>query len=127
MENTSRIIIPLLILLASVFYVLADIPVNPFILWTALPLYIGYFQMRSAIRQQSYAKLYACCGFIMLSASVSLLYHLAWYFDWQGTRTGDSTSALIFIFFPLYSVLFGYIGYVTGLLVGKYIRISGES
>lgn len=120
MCKARKIILIILGFSAIAFYILADILINPLILWTALPLYIGYYQLNAAIKQLSVIKLYACYGFLAVSISVSLFYHATWYVDWQGTRSGDSTSALIFIFFPVYAVILGYAGYSIGYLAGAF-------
>jgi len=43
---------------------------------------------------------------------------IAWVADLGGTKTGSSTSGLAFIFIPIWSLMFGAVGAVTGLLVG---------
>jgi hypothetical protein len=60
--------------------------------------------------------------YTIISLGLLLFGHLAWYFDWQGTKTGSSTSGLIFIFLPLYAVILGGIGYLFGWLAGTAIN-----
>ena len=106
-----------LFIVASTFYVLEGALVNPFILWTALPLYVGYSVIRKAWETGSVRKLRQGYGFLVVSVGFSYLYHLAWFFDWGAMKTGSSTSAIIFVWFPVYALVFGYIGYFVGLLV----------
>ena len=105
---------------AIMFYVLAGIAFNPFILWIALPLYLGYAFIKSVTVSDSIVKRYSSYGFIIASVGFSLFYHLTWFFDWQGTKTGSSTSALIFIWLPIYAVILGFIGQFIGNLVGNF-------
>lgn len=100
-------------------YVLEGILFNPLIAWTVLPLYVGYSILAKAWRTESRKKLFQGYGFLIVSIGFSYLYHFAWFFDWGGTKTGGSTSALIFIWFPIYAVILGYIGYLFGSLAGE--------
>ncbi len=109
----------ILITTAVVLYLLAGILLNPFILWTSLPLYISYLFINKAVKLHSISKLISAYGFMLFSVAFSVFYHITWYIDWQGTKTGSSTSALIFIWLPLYSVILGFIGYVLGKLAGR--------
>lgn len=117
-NNIKRTSAIFLIVMAVVFYFLEGILFNPLILWTTLPLYMSYAIINSAVKTNSAKKLFAGYGFIFVSVGFSLFYHVAWYFDWQGTKTSSSTSALIFIWLPIYAVIVGLIGYVVGILVG---------
>jgi len=118
----------LLVVLAVGLYVLAGSLFNPFIIWTSMPLYITYMYYLQAMRQDSEKKLFAAYGYLIVGVGLSYLYHMAWYFDWDSTKTGSSTSALIFIWFPIYAVILGYVGYVIGYVVGivklKYAQAS---
>ena len=118
MNKHKKIIIIVSIMTVIVFYFLSGIAINPLILWTSLPLYIGYALITHAIKLPSFKRLYASYGFIIVSITLSILYHLTWFFDWQGTKTSSSTSALIFIIFPVYTVILGFVGYALGLILG---------
>lgn len=111
----------ILSIVAISFYFLAGVLINPFIFWTSLPLYISYSYLKSSNTKKSINKSYGTFGFILLSLGFSYFYHFAWYFDWEGTKTSSSTSALIFIWFPIYAVILGYIGYLLGYILG-YVR-----
>lgn len=120
MNKHKRIIIVASIITILIFYVLSGIALNPLILWTSLPLYISYFLIAHAIKPPSFKKLYASYGFIIVSITLGIIYHLTWFLDWQGTKTSSSTSALIFVIFPVYSVILGFVGYAFGLVIGSW-------
>jgi ABC-type lipoprotein release transport system permease subunit len=44
--------------------------------------------------------------------------HAAWILDLGDTKTGSSTSGLMFVFLPIYAMLAGLVGAVSGALVG---------
>jgi len=110
-----------IILLATALglYVLEGILLNPLILWTSLPIYIGYLMVISARKTQSKKKKRQGYGYLIVSIGFSYFYHFAWFFDWGGTKTGGSTSGLIFVWFPIYAVLLGFIGYFLGSIGGE--------
>ena len=112
---------------AIAFYVLAGVPINPLIIWTGMPLFIGYLLVRYATDGGSMVHRYAAWSFVVFSVGFSLLYHLAWAVDWRDIKTGSSTSALLFLFFPLYAVFLGLAGWVLGWLIGKARHRSGPS
>ena len=106
---------------AAAFYFLADIPLNPLIVWTALPLYVSYYLINRAIDSDLPGSLLSAYGFMLFSIVFSLFYHLTWYLDWQGTRTGSSTSGLIFLFLPVYAIVIGFVGYLVGKLIARFM------
>ena len=117
-----RLSLAILLLTAFALYVLADILLNPFILWTSLPLYLSYYFIDRAVSSGSIKRLYAAYGFMLAAIAFSVFYHITWYTDWQGTRTGSSTSALIFVWMPVYSVIIGFVGYFLASLPGALIE-----
>lgn len=82
---------------------------NPFWIWNATPVVLGYALLRRARRRA--LRPAPEIAFIVLSCGLSLLAHAAWMFDWGRTATGSSTSALIFIFLPVYAVVLGGIAF----------------
>jgi len=116
----QRTALYILIICAVMFYGLAGVLFNPFIIWTALPLYIAYFRLRAAIQLQSRLKYVGFLEFSLVSIGFSLFYHLPWFFDWWGTKTSSSTSALIFIFLPVYAVILGFVGLFIGWTIGMF-------
>ena len=119
MNKHKKISLSILIATAVALYFLAGISFNPLILWTSLPLYLSYLFVASASKSHSIQRLFSAYGFMLFGIAFSLFYHLTWYFDWQGTKTGSSTSALIFIWLPMYAVILGFVGYMLGHVVGK--------
>jgi hypothetical protein len=105
-----------LLAMALGLYVLEAVLINPMIVWTAMPLIIGYLIINKAWNRKSQKKLRQGYAFLALSIGFSFLYHLMWFFDVDHTKTGGSTSALIFVWFPIYAVILGFIGYLFGAL-----------
>ena len=104
----------ILLLLAIFIYVAEGVLFNPFALWNMLPLGLAYLIYRSSRVGGSKARLYAAYGFLIGSMILSGFLHIAWLFDLGNAKTGSSTSSLIFIFIPVYSLIPGAIGFVVG-------------
>ncbi|MBM4118084.1 hypothetical protein FJ251_10170 [bacterium] len=70
--------------------------------WNLLPLVLAILAIvRSGdVRPSLSATTFA--GITTLSVALT---HAAWVFDWGGTQTGSSTSGLVFLFSPIYSIL----------------------
>lgn len=102
------------------FYIFEGHLINSLILWTILPIYFGLLQFYFAYKYQSKKKLYGVYGFFILSLGFSYFYHLSWYFNVEGIVTSSSTSSLIFIIFPIYAVILGYIGYFLGTFISVF-------
>ncbi len=113
-NTQQRLALVILWLSAGLFYVLADIRFNPFILWTALPLYASYGLLQQARKNPEKTPWLAAWLFLLFSVAFSLFYHWAWYTDWEQTRSGDSTSAVIFFIFPVWALVAGAIGWGLG-------------
>ncbi len=111
----------LLLFIAASFYISFGAWINPLILWTSMPLYMVYSIFNKAYASPSKKRLYAAYGFFLLSVGFSYFYHLAWFFDWDQMATGDAQSGLIFVWFPIYSVVLGYIGYVIGYVIARFL------
>ena len=96
---------------------------NPFTVWNILPLLLGWFVVhRSAIKPDSGASIRQCVsvaasGFAVAVAAVVSLGHLAWLFDWGGTATGSSTSALLFVMLPFLALFAGIVPWAVIKLV----------
>ena len=91
-------------------YFLEGVLINPIIFWVILPIYFGLLHFEFAYKQQSKKKLYSTYGFLIASIGFSYIYHLSWYF---GDKFG-STSSVIFVVFPIYAIIIGYVGYFLG-------------
>jgi len=100
-----------------ILYFLEGVIVNPIFIWTSLPIFIGYSIVAKAWRTKSKKKLWEGYNFLILSLGFSYYYHLTWYFDVDGAKTGSSTTALIFLWAPIWATLFGFIGYFIGSFV----------
>ncbi len=107
------------IFIALIIYYLEGILINPFAIWNASPLLISYLLVSKSIEQNSKPIFIGFVLFTFISLTLSLLGHFAWHFDWQQTKTGSSTSAILFIFIPAYAIILGGVGYVLGLFIGK--------
>jgi hypothetical protein len=108
-----------LLLAAAGLYYLEGILFNPLIVWTASPILIGYSILAKAWATESAKKLCQGYCFLTFSLGFSYFYHFAWFFDWGGTKTGESTSALIFSTFPIYAIILGLFGYLLGSMAGE--------
>ena len=106
-----------LIVLAIFVFVSEGVAFNVFTVWNMLPLIISFVLYVNATTKGSTP--YGAYGFLIGSMLLSSLIHLAWFFDWGETKTGSSTSALIFIFIPIYSLIPGGIGYAIGKGVAR--------
>ena len=82
-----------------------------------LPLIISYFIYISALKNGG--SQYSTYGFLIGSMLLSGYIHMAWLLDWDGTGTSSSTSGLIFIFIPLYSLIPGGIGFAIGQIIAR--------
>lgn len=101
---------PFLLLVAVI--ALAEGPLNLFWVWNAIPVALGYVLLRRARNRAFWPA--PEIAFIALSCGLLLFAHAAWAFNWGRAATGSSTSALIFIFLPIYAVLLG--GLAFGIL-----------
>ncbi|MDB6135834.1 MAG: hypothetical protein JWM59_4077 [Verrucomicrobiales bacterium] len=82
-------------------------------LWNALPVGMGFGALQAGLSSRR-AMAAGCIAFAVSITLLVALFHLAWLFDWGGTATGSSTSAVAFMFVPLWAVLFaGIIGLVA--------------
>ncbi|MCT6699965.1 hypothetical protein [Rheinheimera sp. 4Y26] len=99
-------------------YFLEGILFNPLIIWTALPIYLAFFIFKSAAKAKLTQKIFAAYFYLLGSAGYSLYYHILWYFDIDGTKTAGSTSALIFIVFPVFAIVIGALSWLFGYFVG---------
>ncbi len=96
----------ILLILAWFIYFTEGVPINMFTLWNMLPLLVSLliYQFGSS---------YGAYSFLLGSMMLSGYLHLAWMFGW-GEINSDSTSALIFVVIPVFSLIAGGIGYAVG-------------
>lgn len=73
--------------------------------WNLMPLAVA---MATIVRGTAAKPLtWSAIAFAGVTTLLIALTHAAWVFDWGGTQTGSSTSGLIFLFSPIYSILLG--------------------
>ena len=123
-RSTKNIILISFLLLCSIF-ILASEGVNPgiFTLWNLLPIVIGYFVLKySFVNRTSFVSSLPGFGYLILGIGFSLLTHAAWLFDWGETQTGSSTSGLMFIFIPVFSIVFGGAGFIVGGILHRLLQ-----
>jgi len=85
---------------------------DSFTYWNCLPVAIAFIVLLVS-RQSTPAR-----AFALVSAGITVFMHLAWIGDWGGITTGSSTSGLIFIFIPAWSVAFGIVASFIARLGG---------
>ncbi len=81
-----------------------------FAAWNLVPVVFALVACVFGARQFRSASRAARIGlamFCVVTLACVALVHLAWRFDWGATATGSSTSGLIFLFVPVYSVAVG--------------------
>ena len=88
---------------------------NPFWLWNSLPFGLGLGLLDRAKKNEKSPL--PAVGFSIGAGVLSLFVHWAWLFDWREMATGGSTSGLIFLFLPLYSLIPGALGYAIGRVI----------
>jgi hypothetical protein len=115
---------PLLAFLPSVLAAALVLYVNGtlsgFAVWNLLPIGLGALVLGMAARGAG-PRSSAFRYFAVVATFIPLLAHLAWVFDWGGTATGSSTSALIFIFLPAWAIA---IGAAAGILRWAIARVQ---
>ena len=92
-------------------------PLNPFWVWNALPIVLGYVLLSRSVKRSS--RPIPELSYVIATTCFVVLFHIAWMLDLGGTQTGSSTSGLIFIFLPIYAVLLGGAAFGLGYLFGR--------
>ena len=92
-----------------------------FTYWNCLPVVLALVVLVVS-RQGVAARTFAA-----VSVGFSILVHLAWAGDWGGTATGSSTSGLIFIFIPFWSIIFGVVASLIAWLVCRFAPRSSST
>ncbi len=103
-----------LIALSLFIYITEEASFNVFTIWNMLPLIISLAIYKLGHKQGTKTNIYGAYGFLIGCMLLTGYIHLAWFFDWEGTKTASSTAGLIFIFIPIYSLIPGGIGYFIG-------------
>jgi len=76
-----------------------------FTVWNCFPVAVAFGALVGGLRFRG-PRAVAFIAFSVVAALLPALFHLAWLFDWGGTATGSSTSALAFIFVPFWVGVF---------------------
>ena len=95
-----------LLILAWFIYFTEGVAINMFTIWNMLPLFVSLLIYQ-------FGSKYGAYSFLLGSMMLSGYLHLAWFFGW-GDINSDSTSALIFVVIPVFSLIAGGIGYAVG-------------
>lgn len=83
--------------------------------WNCIPLGIAYVAFAMGLQLRG-ASAVGAITFSVVATVLPALFHLAWLFDWAKTASGSSTSALAFIFLPIWVVVLAVIA--SGLAYG---------
>ncbi|MDP8248429.1 MAG: hypothetical protein P9M00_09860 [Candidatus Tritonobacter lacicola] len=123
-------ILGILLILCALFIVYVE-GVQPFAIWNCVPVAIVYLIIRVALkkaegvwRNMPLSRRMGLIGFSIFTLAFTLFLHFAWLFDLGQIATSSSTSALIFIFIPPYSLAAGGIGLFIGWLLGRGISYT---
>ena len=110
--------IPFLLVVALVVYVEGSL--GGFMIWNVLPVAIGFGVFLIGLSSRG-AIAVGCIAFAVSVTVLVALAHLAWLFDWGSIASSSSTSALVFIFFPFWEILFAGIIGLVAWVVGKVV------
>jgi hypothetical protein len=104
--------------------------INLFTLWNCIPLLLAAITLiPAAIRSRSVSPhadrrlrdLWVRIGLAGAILGSTLCVYSTWKFNWWNARTGSSTSGLIFVFAPLWTLLSGLIGLGAGWFAQRLI------
>jgi len=104
----------LFIVLAILTFVSMGFDTNLFVLWNIVPIVISAFSFHELDRKAIYKN--SNFHMIISILLMHVYFHAIMYFDIGKAATGSSTSALEYIFFPIYSVCFGILVYFISKL-----------
>jgi hypothetical protein len=111
-----------LALAACALYILSVEGFHALALWNGLPMAIGLLVARGLQRRpRTPVTVGTGAGFIAGAVAMSLAGHAAWQLDVWGIATSSSTSALLFVFLPLYALGMGLVSSVLGAVVGLWV------
>ena len=110
----------MIVVCAGLIVLAEGVAPNLFTLWNLVPLFISYLLFAVAIYKKNTGLLVGAIGYSLFGIGISFVGHTAWYFDWYQIKTASSTSALIFIFLPVFSLIIGILGYTLGRVIEKF-------
>ena len=99
------------------FIAFVEGPLNPFWVWNATPIALGYLLLSRSAKRSSTP--IPELSYVIVTSCFVVLFHIAWMLDLGGTQTGSSTAGLIFIFLPIYAVLLGGAAFGLGYMFGR--------
>lgn len=117
--KTMLLAAPFLLAIALAVHVQGGDSVG-FAAWNALPMMAGLGMLLLGHRHRRTIA-WGRTAFAVVATLFMVWFHLAWLFDWGGTRTGSSTSALAFSFIPLWALV---LGVVAGVLAWAAQRLA---
>jgi hypothetical protein len=112
----------LLISACLLIYIFEGVLLNPFAIWNMVPLILGYWVLKAGLINNSNSILYPSIGFAIGCLVTTFFFHLTWFFDLGETKTGSSTSGLIFIFIPVFALIVGAVFALSGFIMAKLFR-----
>jgi hypothetical protein len=108
----------IVIITIALFIVISEgVTPNFFTVWNLLPILVYYFLLKKGL---PFWKNIIIKITLFLTGITLLLFpviiHLMWAFDFGETKTGSSTSALVFIFIPVWALLFAFLPITVQLI-----------
>lgn len=102
-------------LIAVLTFVAMGFDTHFFVFWNILPIIFSAFIYNQIAGSQVIKKssFHAVIAILLLHS----FFHTVMYFDIGKSATGSSTSALAFIYIPIYAVAFGGIAYLISKLI----------
>ena len=102
---------------------------HPFAVWNCVPILVAYLfavmileKARGLWRNVDPRIKGSLIGFVVAAVGVTLFTHIAWVTDLGRVASASSTSGLLFLFLPIYSVILGIVGSILGLIFGVLVR-----
>ncbi|MEW5725884.1 MAG: hypothetical protein AB1896_22435 [Thermodesulfobacteriota bacterium] len=96
---------------------------NPFAIWNALPVLAAgglLARGRDETMEQASSGRFGAYGFAAGVILIEAGAHFAWIYNWAGTATGSSTSALMFVTLPVVALAVGGAGMLAGRAIGRF-------
>ena len=87
-----------------------------FVLWNIFPIIVATFVFSRV--KDLYIKTNSVLHMLVAIAAIHTFFHIIMAFDIGKSATGSSTSALAYIVFPIYTLIFGVLIYA----ISKFIR-----
>ena len=112
---------PFLLAMAPVVYVQGGEAVG-FAVWNALPMMAGLGMLLAGRRSRGRMP-WGRMAFATVATLLMVWFHLSWLFDRGGARTGSSTSALAFIFMPLWAFILGAVAGALAWIIQRLARL----